>query len=148
MRELFQVDTINMSVAVWVGIIALIGLATDDGVIMATYLRDKFREQEETLSVEMVRACTVEAGTRRIRACLMTTATTLLALLPVISSSGRGADVMVPMALPLVGGMSIALITLFVVPTLYCAVEERKRGRRRVASVRHIRAFQHSSGRQ
>ena len=76
--ELFQVDTINMSVAVWVGIIALIGLATDDGVIMATYLRDKFREQEETLSVEMV-GLAVEAGTRRIRACLMTTATTLLA---------------------------------------------------------------------
>ena len=86
----------------------MIGFATDDGVIMATYLRDKFRVQEETLSVEMVRACTVEGGTRRIRACLMTTATTLLALLPVISSSGRGADVMVPMALPLVGGMSIA----------------------------------------
>ena len=128
MRELFQVDTINMSVAVWVGIIALIGLATDDGVIMATYLRDKFRGQDAALSVEKVRAYTVEAGTRRIRACLMTTATTLLALLPVISSSGRGSDVMVPMALPLVGGMSIALITLFVVPTLYCAVEERKRG--------------------
>ena len=77
MRELFQVDTINMSVAVWVGIIALIKLATDDGVIMATYLRDKFREQEETLSVEMVRLHGWKAPVE-FELCLMTTATTFV----------------------------------------------------------------------
>jgi Cu(I)/Ag(I) efflux system membrane protein CusA/SilA len=126
MRTLFQVDTVNLSVAVWIGLIALIGIATDDGVIMATYLRDKFKGAASELSIQEIRAKTVEAGTRRIRACLMTTATTLLALLPVISSRGRGADVMVPMALPLIGGMGVALLTLFVVPTLYCAVEERR----------------------
>ena len=126
MRDLFQVGTINVSVAVWIGLIALIGVATDDGVIMATYLRDKFEHAHGRLSTDEIREKTVEAGCRRIRACLMTTATTLLALLPVISSSGRGADVMVPMALPLIGGMSIALLSLFVVPTLYCWVEERR----------------------
>ncbi len=67
---------------------------------------------------------TPEAGLRRVRPCLMTTATTLLALLPVVTSQGRGSDIMVPMALPMLGGMTIALITLFVVPVLYCAVEE------------------------
>ena len=82
MRELFQVGTINLSVAVWVGLIALIGVATDDGVIMATYLRDKFDEAELGMSIAEIREKTVEAGCRRIRACLMTTATTLLALLP------------------------------------------------------------------
>ena len=66
----------------------------------------------------------VEGGRRRIRACLMTTATTILALLPVVTSGGRGADVMIPMALPLIGGMGIELLTLFVVPTLYAMVEE------------------------
>lgn len=61
----------------------------------------------------------------------MTTATTMLALLPVVMSHGRGSDVMVPMALPQVGGMAIELLTLFVVPVLYCAVEERMYERRR-----------------
>jgi len=56
----------------------------------------------------------------------MTTATTILALLPVIASQGRGSDIMVPMALPAVGGMAIELMTLFVVPVLYCAIEEWK----------------------
>ena len=54
----------------------------------------------------------------------MTTATTLLALLPVLTSTGRGADVMVPMAIPSFGGMAIELVTMFVVPTLYCAAAE------------------------
>jgi Cu(I)/Ag(I) efflux system membrane protein CusA/SilA len=60
----------------------------------------------------------------------MTTATTILALLPVITSQGRGADIMVPMALPSVGGMVIELLTLFVVPVLYCALEEQRLKRR------------------
>ena len=59
----------------------------------------------------------------------MTTATTLLALLPVVTSQGRGADVMVPLALPMLGGMTIELITLFVVPVLFCAAQERRLGR-------------------
>jgi Cu(I)/Ag(I) efflux system membrane protein CusA/SilA len=54
----------------------------------------------------------------------MTTATTLLALLPVLTSRGRGADIMVPMAIPSFGGMVIAMLTVFVVPVLYCGIAE------------------------
>lgn len=125
MRDLFHVGTVNLSVAVWVGVIALVGLATDDGVVMATYLKQSF-DREPVATVADVRARTLQAGLRRVRPCLMTTATTLLALLPVVTSQGRGSDIMVPMALPMLGGMTIALITLFVVPVLYCAMEERQ----------------------
>ncbi len=125
MRDLFQVGTINLSVAVWVGVIALIGIATDDGVVMATYLKQVF-ERDPPGSVRAVRARTLEAGSRRVRPCLMTTATTLLALLPVVTSQGRGADIMVPLAVPVLGGMAIELVTLFVVPVLYSAMEERR----------------------
>jgi Cu(I)/Ag(I) efflux system membrane protein CusA/SilA len=125
MRDLFQVGTVNMSVAVWVGFVALVGVATDDGVVMSTYLKQRF-ERDPPESVEEVRQRTLEAGSRRVRPCLMTTATTILALLPVITSQGRGSDIMVPMALPSAGGMAIELLTLFVVPVLYCAREERK----------------------
>ena len=125
MRDLFQVGTVNMSVAVWIGFIALVGIATDDGVVISTYLKQRF-EQEPPTTIEEVRARTLEAGVRRVRPCLMTTATTILALLPVITSQGRGSDVMVPMALPSVGGMTIELMTLFVVPALFCALEEGK----------------------
>lgn len=125
LREIFQVDTVRLSVAVWVGFIALAGIATDDGVVMSTYLRQRF-EADPPTTVAAIRARTLEAGAQRVRPCLMTTATTLLALLPVITSSGKGADVMMPMALPCVGGMVIELVTLFVVPILYCARAERR----------------------
>ncbi|RIV44227.1 efflux RND transporter permease subunit [Flagellimonas pelagia] len=117
-RDLFQMHTINLSVAVWVGFIALFGIATDDGVVMATYLTQTFdKNSPETL--KGIRASVLEAGEKRIRPCLMTTATTILALLPVLTSTGRGSDIMIPMAIPSFGGMLIALITLFVVPVLY-----------------------------
>ncbi len=125
LRDRFHVGTVNLSVAVWVGVIALIGIATDDGVVMSTYLRQVF-DREAPATVADVRRRTLEAGMRRVRPCLMTTATTLLALLPVVTSQGRGADVMVPIALPALGGMTVELVTLFVVPVLWCAVEERR----------------------
>jgi Cu(I)/Ag(I) efflux system membrane protein CusA/SilA len=125
MQDLFQVGTTNLSVAVWIGFIALVGVATDDGVVITTYLVQRFREAPPTTVAE-VRARTLEAGVRRVRPCLMTTATTLLALLPVVTAQGRGADVMVPMALPSLGGMAVELMTLFVVPVLFAAVEERR----------------------
>ena len=125
LRDLFQMHPINLSVAVWVGFIALFGIATDDGVVMATYLTQTFdRNTPETK--EEVRASVVEAGSKRIRPCLMTTATTLLALLPILTSTGRGSDIMIPMAIPSFGGMLIALITLFVVPVLYSWRQELK----------------------
>ena len=118
MRDLFQMHPINLSVAVWVGFIALFGIATDDGVVMATYLTQTF-DRNTPENKKEIRASIVEAGEKRIRPCLMTTATTILALLPVLTSTGRGSDIMIPMAIPSFGGMLIALITLFVVPVLF-----------------------------
>ena len=129
LQALFQVRTVNMSVAVWVGFIALVGIATDNGVVLATYLQQRFRNYSGS-SVAEIRARALEAGVRRARPCLMATATTVLALLPVITSTGRGADVMLPMALPSLGGMSVALLTLFLVPVLYSLVEEGNARRR------------------
>ncbi len=117
-RELFQMNPINLSVAVWVGFIALFGIATDDGVVMATYLTQTF-ERNKPKTKQEIRTSIVEAGLKRIRPCLMTTATTILALIPILTSTGRGSDIMIPMAIPSFGGMLIALITLFVVPVLF-----------------------------
>lgn len=125
LRDLFQMHPINLSVAVWVGFIALFGIATDDGVVMATYLTQTFHKNTPENKTE-VRASVLEAGEKRIRPCLMTTATTILALLPVLTSTGRGSDIMIPMAIPSFGGMLIALITLFVVPVLYSWTAEVK----------------------
>jgi Cu(I)/Ag(I) efflux system membrane protein CusA/SilA len=123
MRELFQVHTINLSVAIWVGFLALFGIASDDGVVMCTYLEQSFRTKTLS-SVDEVRQAVVEAGARRIRPCLMTTATTVLALIPVLTSTGRGSDIMVPMAIPSFGGMTIEILTMLVVPVLYCWIKE------------------------
>ncbi|WP_108869211.1 efflux RND transporter permease subunit [Aquimarina aquimarini] len=131
LREVFQIQTINLSVAVWVGFIALFGIATDDGVVMATYLTQTF-DKNKPQSLSQIRASVIEAGEKRIRPCLMTTATTILALLPILTSTGRGSDIMIPMAIPSFGGMSIALITLFVVPILYAWTKEIKLKRKTV----------------
>jgi copper/silver efflux system protein len=124
-RELFQMRAVNLSVAVWVGFIALFGIATDDGVVIGTYLTQSLQKHKPS-TVNEVRKAVLEAGMRRVRPCLMTTATTLLALLPVLTSSGRGSDIMIPMAIPTFGGMVVALITLFIVPVLYSWNEELK----------------------
>jgi Cu(I)/Ag(I) efflux system membrane protein CusA/SilA len=123
LRELFQIGPVNLSVAVWVGFIALFGIATDDGVLMATYLTQSFKGRAPK-DVQEIRSKVIEAGERRIRPCLMTTATTLLALLPILTSTGKGSDIMIPMAIPSFGGMLIALITLFIVPVLYSYRQE------------------------
>ncbi len=125
MRQLFQLHAINLSVAVWVGFLALFGIATDDGVVIATYLKQSF-DKRRTETVAQLREATLAAGLRRVRPCLMTSATTILALLPVLTSTGRGADIMIPMAIPSVGGMSLVLLTMFTVPVLFCLVEEIK----------------------
>ncbi|MBO3098381.1 efflux RND transporter permease subunit [Gelidibacter pelagius] len=129
LRDMFQMHPINLSVAVWVGFIALFGIATDDGVVMATYLTQTF-DKNDPEDVKEIRASVVEAGNKRIRPALMTTATTILALLPILTSTGRGSDIMIPMAIPSFGGMLIALITLFVVPVLFSWRREAKLKRR------------------
>lgn len=125
MRDLFQMHTINLSVAVWVGFIALFGIATDDGVLIATYLDQSFKRNQPTNQKE-IRQAVVEAGLRRIRPALMTVSTTMIALLPVLTSTGRGSDIMIPMAIPSFGGMAFALVSIFIVPVLYSMREERK----------------------
>ena len=123
MRDLFQIHPINLSIAVWVGFIALFGIATNDGVLMGTYIHQIF-EQRQPHTVHDVREAVVEAGMKRVRPAMMTTASTLIALLPVLSSLGKGSDVMVPMAIPTFGGMTIQIMTMFVVPILQCVWRE------------------------
>jgi len=123
MRQLFQVHPINLSVAVWVGFLALFGISDDDGVIMGTYLNQVFRAKKPT-TIEQIRQATIAGGKRRVRAALMTTATTILALIPVFTSTGRGSDIMVPMAIPSFGGMTIEILTMLIVPVLFCWLKE------------------------
>ena len=123
MRDLFQMKSINLSVAVWVGFLALFGIATDDGVLVATFLKDSFKRNTPS-TVAHIRDAVVEGGLRRVKPAMMTTATTILALLPVLTSTGRGADIMLPMAIPSFGGMTLQVITMFTVPVLYCLWKE------------------------
>ncbi|WP_370174773.1 efflux RND transporter permease subunit [Leeuwenhoekiella palythoae] len=118
LRDLFNMKTINLSVAVWVGFIALFGIATDDGVVMATYLTQTFSKTNPS-DREGIRQATLRAANKRIRPCLMTTVTTILALLPVLTSTGRGSDIMIPMAIPIFGGMIIDVTSYFIVPVLF-----------------------------
>jgi Cu(I)/Ag(I) efflux system membrane protein CusA/SilA len=123
-QSLFQIAPINLSVAVWVGFIALFGIATDDGVLISTYMQQIFEEKKPGTVAE-VRASVLEAGNKRVRPAIMTTATTLIALLPVLTSTGKGSDIMVPMAIPIFGGMVIATLTIFVVPVLFSFWQEQ-----------------------
>jgi Cu(I)/Ag(I) efflux system membrane protein CusA/SilA len=116
---------IEMNTAVWVGFIALFGLAADDGIVMATYMQETL-SRRTIRNVADIRSAIYDAGLKRIRPCMMTTITTLMALVPVLLSTGRGADVARAMAVPVFGGMLIEPFTTFIVPTLYCAYVEFK----------------------
>lgn len=112
----------NFSVAVWVGYIALAGIATDAGVIMISVLNDLFSRKGEIESRKLV----VMGALMRIRPITMTIATTALALLPIMFSSGTGSEVVRPMAAPIIGGLFTAtMYNLFVVPSLYLIIKER-----------------------
>lgn len=124
MRDLFQMNTVNLSIAVWVGFIALFGIATNDGVIMGTYIHQVFEERHPS-SVHEVREAVVIAGKKRVRPAMMTTAVAVIALLPVLTSTGKGAEIMVPMAIPAFGGMIIQVMTIFVVPLFQSVWRER-----------------------
>ncbi len=122
-RDLLHFHTYNLSAAVWVGFIALFSVTMDDGVVLATYLNQEL-DRSPIRNVEDIRSRVVAAGNRRVRPCLMTSATTVLSLMPVLTSDGRGADVMIPIALPAVGGLSIELLSLFVLPVCYAWYRE------------------------
>ncbi len=115
----------NLSVAVWVGFLVLLGVVDDDSVVLSTYLEDIF-DKKKMQSVADIRESVVQAGLKRIRANIMTVCTTVFGLMPVFWATGRGADVMKPIALPSFGGMSVSVVTMFIVPCLFCAIEEWK----------------------
>lgn len=125
MRDLFQLGTVNLSVAVWVGFIALFGIATDDGVIMGTYLKQVF-DREKPTGIKQIRTSVLHAGQQRVRPAMMTASVAVIALLPVLTSTGKGSDIMVPMAIPSFGGMLIQVMTMFIVPVLYSMWQEKK----------------------
>lgn len=122
-RDLLHFGTYNLSAAVWVGFIALFSVTADDGVVLATYLNHAF-ERHPVRGLSDIRANVLRAGVQRVRPCLMTSATTVLSLMPVLTSDGRGADVMIPIALPTVGGLTIELLSLFVLPVTYSLMKE------------------------
>lgn len=119
----------HLSVAVWVGFIALFGIAVDDGLVMMSYLRSVFRQKQAEGSLQSrseIREAVLEAGLKRVRPMVMTTLTTIFALIPVFIVTGTGSDVMRPMAIPSMGGMLIAMLSMFVVPALFCWLHENK----------------------
>jgi Cu(I)/Ag(I) efflux system membrane protein CusA/SilA len=123
---------VNLSVAVWVGFIALFGVVDDSSVVMLDFLEREFAKRQPE-SVAEIRSRVIEASLKRVRPLLMSTATTVFGLMPIFLTHGRGSDVMQPMAIPSVGGMAVQLITLFVAPCIYCAVQEWFFRRNRVA---------------
>lgn len=117
------INGIELNTAVWVGFIALAGLAADDGIVMASFIHERL-QQRPVATVADLRREIYEAGLKRIRPCVMTTLTTIAALVPVLISTGRGSDVARAMAWPVFGGMLVEPFTTFVVPTVYCGYLE------------------------
>jgi Cu(I)/Ag(I) efflux system membrane protein CusA/SilA len=125
----------NMSVAVWVGFIALFGVATDNAVVLITTLNNLFKVKTIT-TVEDIKNTVIEGGLLRVRPVMMTTMTTILALLPVMLATGSGSEMMKPMAAPTFGGLAVVTLTnLIFVPALYCWIKEREMLRNRESEV-------------
>ena len=139
-RDMFQMHPVNLSIAVWVGFIALFGISTDDGVLMGTFIHDTFLERDPQTKDE-IREAVVYAGLKRVRPAVMTTASTLIAFLPVLTSTGKGSDIMVPMAIPTFGGMLIQSMTMFVVPILQCWWRESVVKRKEKAEQKKINSY-------
>lgn len=115
----------NTSVAVWVGFIALFGIAVDDGILMTSYLQKSIKD-EPSKDWEELKLRVIKAGTRRVRPLIMTTVTTVAALLPIMWSSSQGSEVIKPMAIPTLGGLITLILSLLVVPTLFSYYEKYK----------------------
>ena len=109
----------NMSVAVWVGLIALAGLDAETGIVMLLYLDLAWKERKPSTRDE-AREAIVQGAVKRIRPKMMTVATILVGLVPILWSQGTGADVMKRIAAPMVGGVvTSAILELVVYPALY-----------------------------
>lgn len=132
--KVLPVGPVPVTVTVWVGFLVLFGVATDNGVILASQLDRRFQDAGAP-GTAATRDMLIEAARRRVRPCLMATGTTMLALLPIVTSTGRGADLMIPMALPLLGGVAMSLLTLLTVPVLYGLLVVPKEGTDRVGTL-------------
>ncbi|MFQ5604389.1 MAG: efflux RND transporter permease subunit [bacterium] len=113
----------NTSVAVWVGIIALAGVAAETGVVMIVYLDeyfDRYQREGRMNSLENLHDAVTGGAVQRVRPKMMTVGTTILGLLPIMWSAGTGADVMKRIAAPMVGGLvTSTILTLLVIPAIY-----------------------------
>ncbi len=129
----------NLSVAVWVGFIALYGLAVETGVVMIVYLHEALdrrlhaheKGERGPVTIGDVTEATIEGSVLRLRPKIMTVSTSLIALIPIMWSTGVGADVMKPLAAPMIGGLFTSTIhVLIMTPVLFSYMKERalKRG--------------------
>ncbi|MCP4646522.1 MAG: efflux RND transporter permease subunit, partial [bacterium] len=118
-------EEINITVAVIVGFIALLGICVDDGVLMASNIT-RIVKREKPATVKELRSLVITAGVMRIRPAVMTTVTTIAALIPVLLASGRGSTLARPMAIPVFGGMILEFFSMLIVPVVYSWWLERK----------------------
>ena len=137
----------NWSVAVWVGFIALYGVAVQTGVVMVLYLHEALDRKmlDGKLTVQEVFDATVEGALLRVRPKIMTVATTVFGLIPLLWATGAGSDVMKPIAVPLIGGMVTSTIhVLLVTPIIFFIVKrnELKRGRLKFSGLRATEELQ------
>lgn len=126
---LFYIFGYNTSVAVYVGFIALAGLAVETGVVMLVYLEEavtRYRNENRLRSLKDLRSAVMEGAVERVRPKLMTVSTTIIALLPIMLGHGTGSEVMQRIAAPMIGGLiSSAILTLVIVPVLFYMVKMR-----------------------
>lgn len=123
-----QGPPVYVTVAVIVGFLVLAGVALNDGVVVGTYI-EQLRQRKPPRTIQDMRDLVTEAGSRRVRPAFMTLLTSLIGLLPILWATGRGSDVMQPMALPIFGGMLIDAVSMFMVPVVMCRWNEwRLRG--------------------
>ncbi len=118
----------NFSVAVWVGYIALFGIAVETGVVMIIYLNEAFERRAAAgpLDRDAIEQATIEGAVQRLRPKLMTVAVVMMSLAPILFESGIGSDVMKPIAAPIVGGMITSTIhVLILVPVFFAMLKER-----------------------
>jgi Cu(I)/Ag(I) efflux system membrane protein CusA/SilA len=119
----------NFSVAVWVGFIALFGNAVETGVVIVVYLQNAFEEKFKNAAVTVagIHEAVVEGSLLRLRPILMTAFTSVIGLIPMITSTGTGAEVTRPLALVVMTGLTTSvLLTLIVIPVLFAMLRERQ----------------------
>ena len=120
-----------MTTAVVVGFLVLLGVMFNDGILLGTYIQEQFKIAPK--DVAEVHRRVFHAGLRRRRPAIMTNATTMLSLIPVLWATGRGSELIAPMVLPVVGGMVFDVISLFSVPVYFSWYWEKKLERRATA---------------